>query len=151
MSSPIVRLRPTAAIIRDQQILLVEYDEPGFGVHYSLPDGGLQPAESLHGGLRREVREETCAEIEVGPLLMVWEITPGAQHGPYHHIGMVFRCQLAENSQPRTPQVLDQFQVGVRWIALSNLASVNLLPRVGIRLLEVVASSNGVDPYYGVQ
>ena len=66
-----VRLRPSAAIIRDGAILLIEDDEPGFGIHYNLPGGGLEDSESLHEGVVRELREEADAEIEVGPLILV--------------------------------------------------------------------------------
>ncbi len=50
-----VRLRPTAAIVRDAAILLIEDDKPGFGLHYNLPGGGLEAGETLIEGIEREV------------------------------------------------------------------------------------------------
>lgn len=51
------RLRPTAAIIRDGAILLIQDDDPdSIGLHTNLPGGGLEPGEALHDGLRREMR-----------------------------------------------------------------------------------------------
>jgi ADP-ribose pyrophosphatase YjhB (NUDIX family) len=66
-----IRVRPSAAIIRNESILLIAYDDPEDSFHYNLPGGGLAPHEMIYDGLRRELQEEACAEIEIGLLLMV--------------------------------------------------------------------------------
>src|SRR3712207_8409262 len=58
-------LFPYTTLFRSEgAVLMVEYDE--WGLHYNLPGGGLERGESLHEGVRREVLEETSAEVEVG-------------------------------------------------------------------------------------
>ncbi len=76
-----IRVRPTALIIKDESILLVEYDDEG--IHYNLPGGGAEPGETVIEGVRREVFEETMAEVEVGPLAFVYECAPHNQSGDY--------------------------------------------------------------------
>jgi ADP-ribose pyrophosphatase YjhB (NUDIX family) len=73
MMQPGIRFGVNAAIVRDGAILLVEFNDEQSGLHYNLPGGGVELGETLHEALRRGVREETCAEVEVGPLLLVWE------------------------------------------------------------------------------
>lgn len=77
-AAPIPRLRRAAArvalLTADSETLLLRYDNPEVGVHWSLPGGGLEPGESPSEGAHREVREETgWADIEPGPLLCTWE------------------------------------------------------------------------------
>lgn len=145
MSGAWFRLRPSAAIIRDGALLLIEYDQPGVGLHYNLPGGGLNPDETVYDGLRRELLEEACVKIEIGPLLMVWEIPSGFAGQP-HHLGMVFRCDLAQGAQPRLPDPRDEFQIGVRWVSLGDLPGIQLFPLVMahrlIGLLEPAATGD---------
>src|SRR5919106_580114 len=74
--SQFTRIRAGAVIVRHGHILAVEYDDNLAGLHYNLPGGGLEPGESLHDGVRREVLEETAAHVEVGRLLLVTEWGP---------------------------------------------------------------------------
>ena len=50
-------------IAHDQQILLAKAQHTG---KYVLPGGGIEKGESIDMALKREVREETGVEIEVG-------------------------------------------------------------------------------------
>jgi ADP-ribose pyrophosphatase YjhB (NUDIX family) len=66
--------RPSAyAIIFDEtgRVLLVRSEV--LEVRWNLPGGGIDRGETLVEGLRREVREETGLEIEVGPLVAVFD------------------------------------------------------------------------------
>lgn len=118
-----IRLNVNAAIVRDNQILLIEF---GGEPHYNLPGGGLDPGESVEEGLKRECREEACAEVEVERLLMVWEYVPEKENFKYGNrqkVGMIFLCRLKPGSEPRLPEKPDENQVGVRWLPLSDLAA----------------------------
>jgi ADP-ribose pyrophosphatase YjhB (NUDIX family) len=67
-----MRVGANAVIVRDDAILLVEFGN-GWKRHFNLPGRGIEPGESIVDGLRREVREETCAEITVGSLVLALE------------------------------------------------------------------------------
>jgi len=153
-----IRIRASASIVRDGRILLIEYDDPNSdpALHYNLPGGGLEATESLLDGVRREVVEETTARIEVGPLLMTWEVLteipaalrdellPPNKH--YHHLGFVFRATLLPDSpEPLLPPVPDAYQTAVRWVPLANLPNMPLLPYMADRLLQALATPPG--PY----
>lgn len=59
-----IRVGVNAAIVRDQAILLVEFDDAQSGLHYNLPGGGVHAGETLHAALRRakkRVRRLRCA------------------------------------------------------------------------------------------
>ena len=60
-----IRVGASAVIVRDAAIVLIEYGA-GWQPHFNLPGGGIEQGESIVDGLRREVREETGAEVVVG-------------------------------------------------------------------------------------
>lgn len=142
-----MRVGVKAVIVRDDRLLVVAYDDQT-GFHYNLPGGGVEADETIIEGLRREVREETCAEVVVGPLLLVSEYHPERQahrYGPLRKLTLTFRCDLVTGSEPRMPDKPDPNQIDVRWIPLEGLASQpliasDLLIRELPRLFEDVAS-----------
>ena len=73
-----IRLGASAVIGRDNQFLLVKFDDEIVGVHYNLPGGGVEDDELLEDAVRREVREETCMEVNVGRMLFVFEYVPNS-------------------------------------------------------------------------
>lgn len=128
-----VRIRCTALIIENNSILLVEYDHNG--IHYNLPGGGLEPGETIMEGVAREVLEETTAQVEVGPLALIYEFSPHKQSGDYevngnHALHLIFECKLKNNSIPQLPPNPDAYQTGVKWIPLDKLDSVLLIPNI---------------------
>ncbi|MCS7458651.1 NUDIX domain-containing protein [Paenibacillus doosanensis] len=128
-----IRVRPTALIIQNGSILLIEYTDE-HGVHYNLPGGGAEPGETLAEGAAREVLEETCAEAEVGPIAFVYEMAPHRQSGDHpnspHNLSIIFECTLKEGSVPRLPDQPDPKQSAVKWIPLSELDSIVLYPNI---------------------
>ncbi|MFF4450184.1 NUDIX domain-containing protein [Streptomyces sp. NPDC001502] len=64
----------TGIVIEDGQILLLDQDTDG-DRSWSLPGGKVEPGETLEEALKREMLEETGAEVEVGRLLYVCDHT----------------------------------------------------------------------------
>jgi ADP-ribose pyrophosphatase YjhB (NUDIX family) len=145
-----IRIGVRAAIIRDGALLLVAFDDET-GFHYNLPGGGVEPGETLYDTARREVREETAAEVEVKELLLVYECNPPdygfSEDEDVHSLGFVFRCELLEGSEPRLPETADPHQIAVDWIPLDEFPDAALVPRIQHR---IIVALNGAqkDPFY---
>lgn len=77
MTPASIRVRVCGAVIRDDAVLVAVYEDAA-GRHYNFPGGGMEPGESLHPAMRREMREEACAEVAVGRLVAVHEYVPSA-------------------------------------------------------------------------
>jgi 8-oxo-dGTP diphosphatase len=76
-----------AAVITDEheRALLIQRADNG---HWEPPGGVLELAETVEDGLRREVREETGLDVELGPLTGVYKnMTRGI-------VALVFRCKI---------------------------------------------------------
>lgn len=149
MSFPI-RVRASALIIQAGAILLVEFNDKT-GLHYNLPGGGVDAGESIVEALRREVKEETCAEVTVGDLAFVLEYEPKRnQHwaGNTHSLSLIFVCQLIGSSNPRLPDRPDPHQTAVKWIDLSALATVELLPHFTDKFLAFAAGQRDAPIFW---
>ncbi|ANA78534.1 NUDIX domain-containing protein [Paenibacillus glucanolyticus] len=128
-----IRVRPTALVFQDEQILLVEYDDEN-GVHYNLPGGGAEPGESIVEGALRELYEETMLEAEAGPVAFVYENAPHKQvrHNisDIHTLYIIFECYPLEGAFPKLPPTPDPNQSDVKWIPLSQLDGIILYPNI---------------------
>jgi len=142
-----IRVRPTALIIKDESILLVEYDDEG--IHYNLPGGGAEPGETVIEGVKREVFEETMAEVEVGPLAFVYECAPHNQSGDYpdtpHSLNLIFECTLKEGSIPTQPPNTDPHQSAVKWIPISEMDSILLFPNKKNQIRQYIRNRRNIE------
>ena len=101
-------------VVHDRRVLLLlnERDE------WDLPGGRPDPGEDFRAALRREVREETGLEVEVGAALdeHLFEVLP--QKLPGHFVRIVpFVCQLTRGSDV----VLSHEHLETRWLPLIEL------------------------------
>jgi 8-oxo-dGTP diphosphatase len=53
-------------IVQDGKVLLIQRGKDPYKGYWSLPSGGIEPGERLRETVKREVREETGLEVEVG-------------------------------------------------------------------------------------
>ena len=81
-------------VVRGHHVLLVKRAYPPRAGEWSLPGGRLELGESLADGVRREVREETGIEVEVGPLVEVFDRVHRDADGRvrYHFVIVDFLC-----------------------------------------------------------
>jgi 8-oxo-dGTP diphosphatase len=121
------QLAVSAAIFRDNRILLVRRARfPAQGL-YSLPGGRVEFGESLHTALHREVAEETALTIEIVELAGWREVLPGATGGG-HYLIMSFAARWVAG-EPHLNDELDDF----RWLApeaLGDLKVTDGLPEI---------------------
>ncbi len=105
------QLAVSAAIFRDDKVLLVRRARsPAEGL-YSLPGGRVEFGETLHAALHREVDEETALRIEIVGLAGWREVVPGTVGGG-HYLIMSFAARWAAG-EPVLNDELDDF----RWVA----------------------------------
>jgi len=137
-----IRLRACALIIKDGAILLIEFEndnDDDEGVHYNLPAGGLEPGETFVEAVKREAKEEACVDVEVGSVAFVYEYQPAKNnriYGDTHSVGITFECQLIAGSHPKLPENPDPKQIGVKWIPISELHTIQLYPEINQDIMD---------------
>ncbi|HEX6164421.1 MAG TPA: NUDIX hydrolase [Vicinamibacterales bacterium] len=83
-----------AVIVRDGKALIVKRaHEPRKG-EWSLPGGLLELGESLQDAVRREIKEETSLDVEVGPVIETFDRVHRDDAGRirYHFVIIDFVC-----------------------------------------------------------
>ena len=72
-----MRQKAYALIVQEGKLLLVRYYYPRENAWYwNFPGGTLEQGETLEEAVHRELMEECCVEVEVGPMLLR-EAVPG--------------------------------------------------------------------------
>jgi len=114
------QLAVSAAIFRDDKILLVRRARSPAKGFYSLPGGRVEFGESLHAALHREVDEETGLRIEIAGLAGWREVLP-ATTGGGHYLIMSFAARWIANEVVLNDE-LDDF----KWLAPDGLGDLKL-------------------------
>jgi 8-oxo-dGTP diphosphatase len=131
------QLAVSAAIFRDDKVLLVRRARSPAKGFYSLPGGRVEFGESLHQALAREVDEETGLGIEIAGLAGWREVLPSAG-GAGHYLIMSFAARWVAK-EPVLNDELDDF----RWLPPDTLGSLGDLKLTG-GLEEVIQSARRV-------
>jgi 8-oxo-dGTP diphosphatase len=114
------QLAVSAAIFRDDRVLLVRRARSPAKGFYSLPGGRVEFGESLHAALHREVAEETAMTIEIVELAGWREVLPHAAGGG-HYLIMSFAARWVAG-EPVLNDELDDF----RWCAPGALGDLRV-------------------------
>jgi ADP-ribose pyrophosphatase YjhB (NUDIX family) len=130
---PAIRNSARAVIVRDGAVLL-QVCRDGDRVFHLLPGGTQEFGEPLDATVRREVLEETGLTIRVERLLWVSEYIERA-HRPVagdgeHALHSIFLCIPESDIPTASATVPDTYQVDVRWVPLTELPGIELVPRV---------------------
>jgi ADP-ribose pyrophosphatase YjhB (NUDIX family) len=135
----------TREVAENVEILLIENHDPQSSVpyHFNLPGEGVDFGESLHEALHREMIEETGAAVEIGELLFVYDHIDEKRP----EVRPAFRCTLQSGSMPVMPTTPDEFQIGVKWVALAELPQLPLLPPIGMAIQQALQNPNLRDRY----
>ena len=114
------RIEVVAAVIFDEQGRIFA-TQRGYGEWkdgWEFPGGKIEVGETPQQALRREIREELDAEIEVGKLLR----TIDYDYPNFHLTMHCFKCKLSD-----THVTLLEHEAA-KWLAPSELQFVNWLP-----------------------
>jgi 8-oxo-dGTP diphosphatase len=128
------QLAVSAAIFRDDKILLVRRARLPAKGFYSLPGGRVEFGETLHTALHREVDEETALKIEIIGLAGWREVVPGTTRGG-HYLIMSFAARWI-SGEPLLNDELDDF----RWLAPDATGDLKLTDG----LPEVIQAARGL-------
>lgn len=92
-SQPVVGVG--GVIVQDGKVVLIKRRFEPLAGQWSLPGGRVELGETLDAGLAREMLEETGLEVEVGPVVDVFD---RILHGPdgrvqYHYVLIDYLCR----------------------------------------------------------
>ncbi len=112
-------------VIRAGEVLLVRRAYPPRAGEWSLPGGRLELGESLVDGVRREVREETGIEVEVGPVVEVFDRVhhDGDGRVRYHFVIVDFLCRPVGGVLVAGDDATD-----ARWVARADVSGYGVNP-----------------------
>ena len=134
LQPPHPQLAVSAAIFRDDKVLLVRRARSPAKGFYSFPGGRVEFGETLHAALHREVDEETALKIEIIGLAGWREVVPGTSGGG-HYLIMSFAARWI-SGEPVLNDELDDF----RWLDPDALGDLKLTGS----LQEVIQSARGL-------
>ena len=119
-----------AVIVEDGRLLLIRRGaEPSRG-KWSLPGGSVEWGETLTDAVRREVREETGLEIEVGKVAGVFDIITDDEE--YHYVIVDYFARPVGGELRPGDDASD-----ARWVSAEELDSLDLTDRLRDRLGEM--------------
>lgn len=150
-----IRSAAKALIIQEEKLLTIKCLSMVHGyaeTYFVLPGGGQRHGESLIEALCRECQEEINVAVEVQDLAFIREYI-GKHHGlaghkHAHQIDHFFYCTIL-TGQPNIGHTPDIEQVGIEWIALDKLESINFYPRAMRKLIATHTSSKVQRIYLG--
>lgn len=84
-----------AVIVHDDRVVLIKRRFEPLAGQWSLPGGTLELGESLEAGVAREIQEETGLDIEVGPVVEVFDriLLDAGGRVQYHFVLVDYLCR----------------------------------------------------------
>jgi ADP-ribose pyrophosphatase len=84
-----------AVILVDDRVVLVRRAHPPMEGQWTLPGGTVELGETLEAALVREMREEIGLDIEVGPVIEVFDRVERDAGGRvrFHHVIVDYACR----------------------------------------------------------
>ena len=138
------RVRVAAIVVQDDHLLLVRHEKAGRS-YWMLPGGGVDYGETLAEALVREVREEACVAIAPERLVWVNDSIPPDRHR--HIVNLYFIASVVSG----IPQVgADARVVEAAWVSVADLPAITMFPDFGAELAEAIrAGFPGQARYFG--
>ena len=136
----VIRPGVSAIILTPDGVLLQRRDDNGL---WGLPGGAVEPGESVRDAVIREVREETCLEVEPVRLVGVYSAPEHHQIVTYpdgnviHYVSSAFECRITGGALACGPESL-----ALEWFDPERLPA-DLLPMSRIRIRDALARQVG--------
>ena len=112
-----------AVIVQDGKVLIVKRKYDPLAGQWSLPGGGVELGETLVDSVVREMLEETGLQIEVGPVIEVFDRITRDNNGEvrYHFVLVDYLCWPVGGELQASSDVED-----ARFVAPADLPHYNL-------------------------
>ena len=112
-----------AVVLDGDRVLLVKRGHEPLKGEWSLPGGKVELGETLEAAIAREVLVETGLEVEVGPVIEVFDRIYHSTDGrvEYHYVLVDYVCR-AIGDRITSGSDADE----VRWVATDDLAAYRL-------------------------
>jgi 8-oxo-dGTP diphosphatase len=117
------------------RLLLVRGDQRG----WEPPGGQVEFGEDLADALKREVREESRCEIEVGRLVGVYSNLGRPEQGVPEQINFAFACQWTDGEPHAGDECVD-----AGWFSVDEALELVEAPQQAGKLRDALAVSSGV-------
>lgn len=125
------RIGAYGIIIQDDKIVLVEKAGGGYKGKFDLPGGGIEHTEIPDQALKREIKEETGAQVlhyelfDVTATNIRWQMNNDVWED-LHHIGILYNVKINDNVLKEIPDGLDSN--GAHWYDIKMLDKDSLTP-----------------------
>ena len=105
------------------RVLLVKRRFEPLAGQWSLPGGAVDVGETLEACIMRELREETGLDVEVGPVIEVFDriMRDAAGRVQYHYVLVDYVCRPSGGTLTAASDVSD-----VAWVETGELAEFGL-------------------------
>jgi 8-oxo-dGTP diphosphatase len=146
-----VKIRTGALVFCGDDVALIRRDR-STGSHYTPPGGNVQPAEDLHGALRRELAEELHLDLaDATPPELCWiqdqMVTRPGPTTPPRKLHLIFRCHITADVRADLATVeYDEQPDGssepgiIEWVNYRETTEIPLFPLIGEALAALPAS-----------
>lgn len=83
-----------AVIVHEGKVVLIRRRYEPLAGRWSLPGGAVELGETLEAGVAREMEEETGLQVEVGPVIEVFDriLRDDEQRVQYHYVLVDYLC-----------------------------------------------------------
>jgi 8-oxo-dGTP diphosphatase len=129
-------------VLDGDRVLLIRRAHPPRQGEWSLPGGKVELGEALTAAVRRELREETGLEVEVGPLVEFFDRVHCDDAGGvrYHFVIADYLCRAVGGALAAGDDASD-----VAWVARGDLPGYGLNPHVAA-VIAAAFARRAADP-----